>query len=380
MSRRITVSFDREIFWAQRRGGVSRYFVELARQFAEHPALGVETHLSAGRTINEHLHDLDPARHPLVRHVPTVFPLRPIANRAMRRAGRRAPEDWAGSDILHHTHFAPEVVARTPGAVRVITVHDMIPALMPDLPQAQTQAHRMRQAVQAADAVICVSHSTKSDLMRLWGESVEVPIIVVRHGVGEEFSPHGPRLALPAPYVMYVGTRGGYKDFDTFLRACATPEFRLEGIGLLCVGGGPFTSSEKRRIVDLGLAEAVEQRDLSSPDLPSAYRGALAYVCPSRYEGFGLPVLEALACGCPVVVADTPALREIGGEAVLSYPPGDAEALLAQLTEVLRSGDSQTDARSQRGVERAATFTWHAAARDTSEVYACVLGTGESNA
>lgn len=373
----LRVTFDREIFWAQRRGGVSRYFVELARQFGARPQLGVDARLPEGLTVNEHLHDFDPVRHPLLRAMPDVFPIRPLANRAMRIAGRRAPTGWAQSDVLHHTHFAPEIVARTPKAIRVITVHDMIPVLMPDLPQARTRSDRLRRALRAADGIICVSHSTKSDLMRLWGDSVRVPVAVVHHGVGEEFHPHGTQMTLGSPYVIYVGTRRDYKDFDTLLRACAVPALRREMVRVLCVGGGPFTGSEASRIADLGLAEVVEQRDLSGSDLPAGYRGALAYVCTSKYEGFGLPVLEALACACPVVVSDTPALQEVGGAAVVSFPPGDADALAETLLQILGMGLREAAERAQRGSDRAGTFTWQATARATAAVYERVVEASE---
>jgi glycosyltransferase involved in cell wall biosynthesis len=374
MPRRVTVAFDAEVFWAQRRGGVSRYFVELAREFAEHPELGVDVRLPVRRTINEHLHEWDPTDHPLIELVPDTVTLRPIANRLMRAVGRRVPRHWSTADVIHHTHFAPEVIAGTPGAVRVITVHDMIPERLPQLPEAHIFSVRKLNAVRAATAIICVSQATKDDLLHFWGQQIQVPVHVVHHGVASHFRPEGQQLQLSGPYVLYVGTRRGYKDFGLLLRACAALGRRWQGIRILCVGGGAFTSEESRRIASLGLDSLIDQRDLPDSELPSVYRGALAYVCTSRLEGFGLPVLEALACGCPAVVADTPALREVGGEAVRTFPPGDDEALGHQLAEILRADEAQAAMRSQVGIERAAQFTWLAAARATAAVYVQALG------
>lgn len=378
MTNQFVVTLDREIFWAQTRGGVSRYFVELAREFMQNPDFGVDMRLPQGLTINEHLSGLNPDRFPLARGPASALPRVPGATRITRWLGTRTPRNWRSSDIVHHTYYAPEVVAKTPGVSRVVTVHDMIHELLPESAWDAEQSTRKKCAIETADAIICISNATKADLVRLWGGRFHAPIFVVHHGVGAEFTADGPTLPSSLPYVLYVGTRNGYKDFGTFLRACSISDVRREGVGVLCVGGGPLTPAERHMILSLGLDGFVQHRVLSDSELACAYRGASAFVCPSRYEGFSLPVLESLACGCPTVVADTPALMEVGGSAVFSYLSGDADALATQLNWILSSSPSALGRRRVRGLERAAGFSWRTTARATAAVYEQVLLKGQN--
>jgi glycosyltransferase involved in cell wall biosynthesis len=171
--------------------------------------------------------------------------------------------------------------------------------------------------------------------------------------------------------LLYVGERArAYKNVGAVLTALT----RLDrGVRLVCFGGGPFTDAERARLHELGLAGRVSWRAGDDDDLAGAYREARALVYPSRWEGFGLPALEAMAHGCPVVCTNTGSLTEVVGDAALTFDPVDIDMLVDVLTRVI-ADDACAAALSKAGHERAAAFTWDATATRTIEAYRQVVG------
>jgi glycosyltransferase involved in cell wall biosynthesis len=195
---------------------------------------------------------------------------------------------------------------------------------------------------------------------------------VTHLGVDQAFSADvPPPVQAPPRYVLFVGRRDGYKDFATLADAFAgLPD---DGTVLVAVGGGRFTDAELARLARLGIAGRTRHVEADDSALPAWYAGALAFVFPSRYEGFGLPTLEAMASGTATVLADSSSHPEVGGDVARYFPPGDSDSLCQVLAEIL--GDERLRASlARKGVSRAAEFTWVAAARATAAVYAAALG------
>ena len=198
---------------------------------------------------------------------------------------------------------------------------------------------------------------------------VSAPVTVVHHGVDERFRPGADPLPdLPHDYVLMVGHRGEYKDGNVLLQAYALVADQFPEVDLVCVGGGPFTREEAELIETLGITERVGQYPLSDPRLPGAYGNAQAFVFPSRFEGFGLPALEAMACGAPTILADSTAFPEVGGEAAAYFTVGDPVDLARVMTTVLSSEGTRQSLR-ERGLQRAAQFSWRRTAEETASVY-----------
>ena len=139
-------------------------------------------------------------------------------------------------------------------------------------------------------------------------------------------------------------------------------------LALLFVGGGPFTAEEQNALTTLGIEDRAVQVNLPDSAMPAAYGNAIALVFPSRFEGFGLPALEAMACGTPTILADATSLPEVGGDAALYFHPGDDEQLAASITQVLHDPDLREKLRAA-GIERAKQFTWRKAALETITAY-----------
>jgi glycosyltransferase involved in cell wall biosynthesis len=223
-----------------------------------------------------------------------------------------------------------------------------------------------------ADHVICVSESTRNDMLETYGP-ISAPISVVHHGVDPKFRPgEAPLPHLPARYVLFVGNRGQYKDAAVLMSAFAVAARHVPDLHLLFVGGGAFTSVEQRALHELGVASRTIQVSLPDADMAAVYGNALMCVFPSRFEGFGLPALEAMACGTPTVLARGTSLPEVGGTAAAYFEPGNADELAAVM-ESLIDGEALRDGHRDAGILRATEFSWRRSAEETAAVYRQVL-------
>ena len=378
MSSRTTVAFDREAFLMQMSGGVSRYFSSLIREFQKDPALNTDPVLLFSATVNRHLADLDIAG---VTHLPFAN-VDALAAKAVRhQPSARLREIFfsilggSGSaqskcDVVHLTHFHPRERDVQSGARVAITVHDMISEMRSSDWHGRNPHPRKRELALSADLVFCVSHTTADLLNEVYGK-VPGMIVTAPHGVdGAIFRQRTTPQpnALGRPYVLYVGGRSRYKNFGVLLEALSMLRKRGHDLGLVLAGGGMLRAAERRSI-----ARVLSSREFlhcfpSDLQLASLSNGAAAFCFPSLQEGFGLPVLEAMACGCPAVISDIPVFHEVGGDAAEYFEPCAAESLAHKMSIVLE--DSERRKRLQAsGLRRAGTFTWHNTAKLVCQAY-----------
>ncbi len=237
----------------------------------------------------------------------------------------------------------------------VVTVHDLsFEAKDTSMGMLDRMTFRtvVPRAVRRADHVVTVSERTKADLVGRYGIA-EARVTVTPNGVDPSFAPGGAHDG----YLLFVGAIQGRKDPLAALAAARAVELPL-------VVAGPEKDPELASRLRAGGAEL--RGYVEKDELAELYRGAAALVLPSRFEGFGLPVLEAMASGTPVIAADEPALREVGGEAVVYAENGDFGA--AALAAI-----AGRDRLSAAGIARAALFSWAETARRTAEAYRKVL-------
>jgi len=364
------IVYDYQIFASQAVGGISRYFVQLASALTD---LG-DHRITVLAPWHKNRHLAEAGGLGNTGHLVPSFPGSGRLLRKLDSATSRRWLDLHRPDVMHATFYYPTRAYRPAETKLVVTVHDMIHELFPErLPDAQNMAHLKRQAVTGADHVICVSQTTCDDLVRLLGIRRE-RISVIYHGAPPSQSAGGLQIAdREARRLLYVGHRGGYKNFDVLVQALATAPL-VGATEVICFGGGPFTAQERRQIRRAGL-RGIQFRQLRGDDdaLRHCYATATALVAPSAYEGFGLPVLEAMALGCPVLCSANGAHLEVAGDAAITFGPADPAALGEAIARILTSPDLQRSL-SRRGRERAERFTWRGAAQETLEVYQSVLG------
>jgi glycosyltransferase involved in cell wall biosynthesis len=251
-----------------------------------------------------------------------------------------------------------------------VTVHDLSferdPGLM-SLRDRLVFRTAVPRSARRADRVLAVSERTKRDLIELY----DIPhdrIVVTPNGVDPAFTPNGPRED-GAPYALVVGTIQPRKDPESAIEALAL----MDDSSLRLVFAGPDKGGRagaERAAAAAGLAGRVEFRGhVSQDELAALYRGAACLVFPSRYEGFGLPVLEAMASGTPVVATTAGALPEVAGEAAILVEERNAAALAGGIERALADHDRLAAA----GLERASHFSWAETARLTVDVYRDLL-------
>ena len=362
----MNVLFDSHIFGLQPVGGISRYFVELARQLMNFD--GVNARVLAPLHINRLLFESNVPRLSLNINAGRLnFRSRLLLDRVISQAMTVA----IAPDVLHTTYYLQHSHPFRTKAL-VLTVHDMIHELFPaDFPADDLTAGRKKLAVAAADHIICVSEKTRNDLCQILDVDIS-RTSVVYHGVSPKNKFKCPASQLHRPYLLFVGQRGGYKNFAMLLRAVAGSRQLREGFGIVAFGARPFSVGEIALMSSLGLAQDVVAY-FSGNDavLDSLYSGAACFVYPSAYEGFGMPLLEAMSFGCPVVAADTSCIPEVAGDAAELFDASSADALALAILKVVSSPSRIVDL-TRAGYARAANFTWPNTARKTLDVYRMV--------
>jgi glycosyltransferase involved in cell wall biosynthesis len=362
----IRVAYDHQVFATQQYGGISRYFVELAGRVA------LDDRFSAEVIAPLHFNALLRAS-----EVPVcgfyTHPSPKTTGRYIRAANRvlNAPYLWARSpDILHETYYANGFY-RPAKTGLVVTVYDMIHEKFPHLfnPNDVTRS-RKRATVQQADKIICISEHTRHDLIEL----LDVPperTCVVHLGFTLTQPPNVPSSIAPLPekYLLFVGERPAHKNFTRLLEAYASSARLQNEVILVAFGRLPFSPGELEKMRQLGIREGrVIYRSGTDDILAQFYAHASAFVCPSLYEGFGLPLLEAMSFRCPVVCSNTSSIPEVVGDAALFFDPSDSESMAHAIERILFDSDLRDDLVS-RGNERIKQFSWDRCARETMQVY-----------
>jgi glycosyltransferase involved in cell wall biosynthesis len=282
---------------------------------------------------------------------------------------------WVGNGagkIWHSTYYT--MPSKWRGA-QVVTVVDMIYELYPNLfnePYDDDFRKQKRRAISQAAAVICISETTRRDVQQFYGLDDD-KLFVVPLAHSESFRPGADDTSsAQRPFLLYVGKRIHYKNFELLLDAYSQWHANNE-VDLILVTDSDWTPEERQRLTALNLTSRVQLlTHIDDERLRSLYSQALAFVYPSLYEGFGIPLLEAMACGCPVVASDIPSTREVAGDCAFYFDPSSAEDLRVVLDQVLANGSDS--ARRAAGIARANTFSWNETARGTLEVYRSVLG------
>jgi glycosyltransferase involved in cell wall biosynthesis len=242
-------------------------------------------------------------------------------------------------------------------------IHELYPQ---QFSRRDPTARDKKKIVQNSDAVICISRSTKHDLM-LYCNVPEERIKVIYLGNSLKLEVKSPRI-VDAPYILYVGLRDGYKNFDLLLTAYARSEKINRDFKLVCFGGGQFNSHERSLIRSMNLGDKVFNYSGTDEPLANLYKYASAFIYPSLHEGFGIPPLEAMGYGCPVLVSNTSSVPEVVGQAGLYFNPTNVDDLTFQLDKILRDDMLRKDL-IQQGYEQEKKFSWDRCAKETLKLY-----------
>ena len=289
-----------------------------------------------------------------------------------------------GADVLHSTHHT--LPLRPTRTKRVVTLHDVTFFRMPERypPARRLYMQTMtRLSARVADAIIVPSCAVRDDVVRTLGVD-SAKVVIVYEAAAERYRPAAPghcaevcaRYGVETGYVLSVGSREPGKNRERLIRAMR--ELRDEGIDrrLLIAGQPAWKHEGEEALVDqLGMGDRVTFAGyVPDDDLPALYSACDAFAFPSLYEGFGVPVLEAMACGAPVVTSDVSATAEVAGNAAVLVDPRSVASIRDGLRRVLTDDDLRAELL-QAGMARAAQFSWRRAADETHAVYERVVRT-----
>lgn len=365
------ILYDYQVFIYQRWGGVSRYFSEIIKRLPPDciPTVGLKVssniHATAFAGVTKprgFFSDENPLTD-CIKKNRVYDKLRIAWLRSVNRRYFQSILEQKNFDLLHITlDFEDGWLPHLGDKPFIYTVHDLIPERYW---QSPAYFQRRRNLAQRAARIIAVSENTKRDCIKYWGVP-EDKIDVICHAPSAQQD--GPRRENRfGDYLLYVGTRNRQKNFTWFVTALATFLKERPGLKLVCTGN-PFSKQEQQVLKQLKIENQVVAQFFAESELSDLYRHARAFIYPSLYEGFGMPILDAFQAGCPVILTEASCFPEVGGDAALYFAPDDADGLRARLACML-DDPAPRAALIERGRARAARFTWKETAARTAEVY-----------
>ncbi len=388
------IAFDCSLVPGQR-GGIGQYSLNLARALSRVDKVNDYTLyvlMTAARRARGGDKDLGLPEggnfRVLVKTIPFPYQLfRYMRVPGMSRAFREYMLGDVDAQVVHSNTFC---VPRFRDKSRkvVVTIYDASVATHPECHRRANVMHCLagiKDAVKYADAIIAISKHTRDDLVRLF--NAPPGLITVTHlAAGQEYHPVRDAGKLKAArkkyglpeggYVLFVGSLEPRKNVRTLLEAYAgIKESFKRDFPLVIAGGKGWMNSDIPGVVkDLKIEKHARFAGyIDSPDIAAVYSGASVFVYPSLYEGFGLPILEAMGCGTPVITSNTSSMPEVAGDAAVLVTPTDADALGGALEAVLGNDDARAE-MGRKGLERAKMFSWEKCAKETLEVYRKATG------
>lgn len=360
----------------QKYGGISRYFAELLNIFQSNPDIQFDltTRFPQNAYAQQyHLADRTPVQRLQNRFFEYFAGIEAVSNlRNNINAAYRGKLLHAGLyDIFHPTYYDPDFIELIGDKPVVLTVYDMIHEMFPEMYSSDDpSALKKRKAIARADKIIAISEHTKRDIVRLAGIADEK--IAVVHLAGS-LKPGGKAsINLPGKFILFVGERIRYKNFERFLRAIASLLHKDPELYVICASGWQMTEWEKSLLAELDLERQVVQYAVDDATLACLYGKALMFVFPSLYEGFGMPILEAFSCGCPVIASNTSSFPEVAADAALYIDPLDIESIRDAVESVMNKKELRVKLINA-GLKRVTCFSWEKTAQETKTVYESLL-------
>ncbi len=357
----IKIFYDNKIFFNQKVGGISRYFNSLGLELIKNE---IDFKIIAPIFKNTYLKDFPKS------YIKGIFLSRYPKNLLFEKYSNlivKRTVEKERPDILHNT-FYDSLNLKLKNVKKVFTVVDLIHEKFPNL-YNENLLKKKRENIYGYDHYICISNNTKKDLMDFY----KIPknkISVIYLG-----SDHMNKLKLTEnnpiyckPFLLFVGSRIKYKNFDTLIKVFKDSKKIKKDFKVVCFGGGKFTNYENKIFQDFDISRNFIYEEGNDLRLLNFYKQATALIYPSIYEGFGLPIVEAMGVGCPVVSSRTSSMQEICQDAAKLFDPKNADELL-QILENLLYDNIELENLKKKGLLNSKKFTWNNCATETLGIY-----------
>jgi glycosyltransferase involved in cell wall biosynthesis len=381
--------YDHQIFYRQNYGGVSRYFCELMNQFSIDPDINFilplhfvqNDNLAQFPQLNKYwserynslyTNNFVSLLQKKIRFNALNFGLNFLVNNQGESIRLLQKQDF---DIFHPTYYEPYFLKYLRKKRYVLTVYDMIHEHFPNYFKTgdQTRAWK-KQLIENASDVIAISENTKRDILTFTNVDPDRIHVIYLGNPLENVSSFVPNslhqdiAGFNYPYLLFVGDRHAYKNFSFFIESVADILHKNGEFHVVCAGSSPFSREEKKLLKNLNIINQVHHVKVNGMILKILYKNARAFIFPSLYEGFGLPVLEAFSCGCPVIISRSSSLPEIGGDGVICFEPSDRQSIISAVEKVLFN-EMYREELIRKGYNRLKFFSWEKTADSTKKVY-----------
>jgi glycosyltransferase involved in cell wall biosynthesis len=354
------ILYDHQIFSWQYAGGISRYFYELIKNikkfkgFVGENSTLLSNNIYISKSSSKPLKVLQniyiPGKTQLIKYIDKVYSIYKI------KTGKY--------DIFHPTYYDDYFLDYIGSKPYVLTVYDMIHEIFPDNFSGDTTSIMKKKILLSAHKVIAISQSTKNDIIRLL--NIKPEQITIIHLASSLNPKKYKKVSLPKKFILYVGDRGKYKNFSKVVEALKTLGSNVNDISLVCIGGGDFTKNETQLMGQF--KHRCHYYNLTDMELVYAYKSAICLVFPSFYEGFGLPILEAMQCGCPVICSNTSSMPEVGGDSVAYFDPTKISDIKGKINMFLDNPTKRSEF-AKKGLLRSKKFSWEKCANQTKNLY-----------
>ena len=356
------ILYDHQAFTMQKFGGISRYFIELMKRFpTAHKVRNSVLFTDNYYYLNEEFHGKN----------------RIIDTTNVKIKGKNKIVNFGNNfythfklvtnnyDIVHPTYYDFYLLKSLKGTPFVITVYDMIHEKFYKPEMNLTLIHK-RETISKANHIIAISENTKKDLIELYDiQDSKIDVVYLNHNLDEIIAEVIENL--PVKYILYVGERGWYKNFENFAKAVKIVLANHPDLHVVCTGK-VFSNEEIFLLKELKVAEKFHQFFVTDEQLKYLYLSASLFVYPSQYEGFGIPILEAFSCECPVVLSNTSCFPEIAGDGGVYFDPTDIKDMSDKIKVVLEDSDLRKE-KIRLGKSISKNFSWDKTVNQTLAIY-----------
>lgn len=272
------------------------------------------------------------------------------------------------SDIIFHSSYYRLPSTKNKNIKIITTVHDFTYEKFSPFLTRSIHHWQKKRAIINSDIIICISDNTRNDLIKYIPQAAEKDIRVIYNGVSDDFYKINKNLAPNKKFVLFVGARNGYKNFTSVVEALKN----RDDIELKIIGGGPLNKKEKTLLNDNLNNRYIKLDYITNKDLNELYNHAYALIYPSLYEGFGIPVLEAMKAGCPVIAANSSSIPEIASDCALLLNSPNSKNIF-QALEMLEDLDFKEEL-IKKGLIQSSLFSWDKMFFELHNVYRELIG------
>ena len=358
------ILFDYKIFYQQNAGGVSNYFYNLGNEI-----LKFNEDIRIYSPIHKNLYlkkiQYKKNKNYFISNLPSV------GKSFYESVNHKLTNNFIKNfkpDIIHETYYSNKNYDKK--IKTVCTVYDMINEIFPKyFPNSKIVSKIKLDTIRRSDKIICISHKTKEDLINLFSiNESKIDVVYLASGLSNNKTNISTKKKY-SNFLLFVGSRYGYKNFENFIKAYSRSSILKNNFKLLFFGGEKIGKFDHQVLNENKLNfNNVLFLDDSNSNLEFLYKNVAALIYPSLYEGFGIPILEAMTLGCPVLSSDGGSLKEVGGDGIEYFDPNEIDDISHKLEKVLFSEEILNN-QIEYGIQRCKKFSWKKCAEETLKIY-----------